>query len=743
MKTPDCRLARALAALLPLAVTVAAAVPAAADEGKWMPQQIPALAEKLRALGFEGDPQAFADLTGQPMGAIVSLGGCTASFVSPEGLIATNHHCVTGALQYNSTPERNLLVDGFLAKTRAEELWNGPGSKVWVTTSVRDVTDAISGTLDPKLDDLARHERIARRVKERTAACEASGQRCRVASFFEGLQYFEIAQLEIPDVRLVYAPAEGIGNFGGETDNWRWPRHTGDWSFYRAYVGPDGKPAAHARANVPYRPKRWLPVQPAGVKEGDLVFVTGYPGITYRLATHAEVKEAAEWAFPRTIRTYQEQIDILDALGAKDPALKIKAAGRWQGLNNTLTNRKGMIEGLLRKGLLAEKEAREKRLAAWIAADPARQQEYGAVLPALDALAAEQQKTRERDAVLAQLVGSSPLMAGASPLLHAAHVAHRLSKERAKPLDIDREAGYQERDLARIREAQERAQRSLDVRLDRALLGYWMRHAAALPAGQRLLGLDRIAGLTPGMSQADADRAIEAYLDRLVAGTRLTDQEARLALFDARTAEIAASRDSFVELALALDPLYQAVHDAEARRAGAASRVRPRYAKALLAEAGGLVSPDANLTLRVSFGQVKARPNAADGVDWRAFTTLAGIEQKHTGEGEFQAPAAQLAAIAALRAGKGSRHVVPELGDVPVNFLSTVDITGGNSGSPTLNARGEFVGLVFDGTYDTVASDYVFDTVRTRSIHADVRYLLWTMTEVEGARHLVEEMGVR
>lgn len=719
-----------------LAAALLAASPLGADEGKWMPQQIPALAERLRAIGFEGDPQAFADLTGQPMGAIVSLGGCTASFVSPDGLIATNHHCVTGSLQYNSTPERNLLVDGFLARTRAEELSNGPGSKVWVTVSVKDVSEAITGKIDPKLDDRARYDLIERRVKDRTSACEVGGLRCRVASFFEGLQYFEIAQLEITDVRLVYAPAEGIGNFGGEADNWRWPRHTGDWSFYRAYVGPDGKPAPHAPANVPYKPARWLTVQPAGVKEGDLVFVTGYPGRTFRLATYAEVKEAVEWVFPRTIRTYQEQIDLLEALAKQDPGLRIKAAGRIQGLNNTLTNRKGMLEGLLRGGLLEQKQAREKGLAAWIAAEPARQQEYGDVLAALDALQAEEARTRERDAVLDQLFRSSSM-------LNAAHTAHLLSIEKAKKLDAEREPGYQERDFSRIREAQERAQRSLDPRLDRALLGYWMRHAAALPADQRIAGLDKIAGLTPGMTKADSDQAIEAYLDRLLAGTRLADKDVRLGLLDKPTAAIAASGDSFVDLALVLDPLFRQNRDAAKQRAGRASRVKPRYAKAVLAQAGGLVAPDANSTLRVTYGQVKARANARDGLDYRAFTTLAGIEQKHTGEGEFDAPDAQLSAIAALRAGRASRYVVPALGDVPVDFLSTVDITGGNSGSPTLNGRGEFVGLVFDGTFDTVASDYVYDPVRTRSIHVDVRYLLWVMSEVDGAAHLVEEMGVR
>jgi len=487
---------------------------------------------------------------------------------------------------------------------------------------------------------------------------------------------------------------------------------------------------------VPFKPQRWLKLQPAGVKQGDLVFVAGYPGTTRRLATYGEVKDAALWTFPRTIRTFQDQLDLLDALGKQDPALKIKAASRVAGLNNTLTNRKGMLEGLVRGGLLAEKQVREQRLAAWIAADPARQKEFGDVLPALAAIEAEAHETRERDSVLAQLFG-------ASTLLGSVRTARLVALERAKKLDVERELGYQERDYPRLREGLERAQRSLDPRLDKALLGYWMRHAAALPAEQRIRELDKLAGLTAGMTKADSDAAVDAYLDKLMAGTKLAEHDARMALFDKTPAEIAATRDSFVDLALALDPLDQQVREAEKRRAGAASRVRPRYAKALLAEAGGLVAPDANSTLRVTYGQVKARANASDGVDWRAFTTLAGIESKHTGEGEFDAPDAELAAIRALRAGKASRYVAAELGDVPVDFLTTLDITGGNSGSPTLNGRGELVGLVFDGTFDTVASDFVFDAVKTRSIHADVRYLLWVMTEVDGAQPLVEEMGVR
>jgi hypothetical protein len=706
-----------------------------ADEGMWMPQQIPDLASTLKALGFQGDPKAFADLTGQPMGAIVSLGGCTASFVSPDGLIATNHHCVQGSLQYNSTPQKNLLVDGFLAKTREEELSNGPGSRVFVTVSVKEVTDAITGKIDPKLDDRKRFDLVDRRVKERVAACEAGGYRCAVNAFFGGLRYYEIAQLEIQDVRLVYAPAAGIGNFGGETDNWRWPRHTGDWSFYRAYVGKDGKPATFSKDNVPYKPARFLPVQPAGLKEGDLVFVVGYPGRTQRHQTFAEVKDTTDWSFPRFIKAAEEQLAILEALGKTDKELQIKAAGRVRGLNNSLTNRRGQLEGLVKGGILAKKEKNEKDLAAWIAADPARQKEYGDVLPALAALQAESEKTRERDAAFSALFMSSSM-------LNAAHSAHLLSVEKAKKVDMDREPEYQERNWTRIREGQERAQRTIDARLDKALLAWAMGYAAALPADQRIAGLDRLAGLAPGVAKADSEKAISSYLEKLLAGTKMADKDFRLGLLGKTTAEIAATKDPMVDLALALDPLYQQNREATKKRQGALSRIRPRYMQALLAQAGGLVAPDANSTLRVTFGTVKGKPGP-DGIVWTAFTSLKGIEQKATGQGEFNAPARQLEAIKALRAGKATPFALPAIGDVPVDFLSTVDTTGGNSGSPTLNGKGEFVGLLFDGTYDTIASDFLYDAVNTRSIHADVRYMLWVMAEVDGAQNLLKELGVK
>ncbi len=718
------------------------ASPLAAEEGMWMPSQIPDLAPRLEMMGFRGDPEAFADLTGHPMGAIVWLGGCTASFVSPDGLIATNHHCAAGALQYNSTPERNLLRDGFLAKMRADEVSNGPGSQVWVTVSFTNVTNAITGDIDPGLDDLERHELIERRLKERTAECEGDGLRCKVASFFEGLEYYELAQLEIPDVRLVYAPAEGIGNFGGETDNWRWPRHTGDWSFYRAYVGPDGNPAPFSKDNVPFQPKHWLRVQPRGVDEGDCVFVVGYPGRTQRHYTYEEVKTIADWTFPSTIRRYEEMIAILEDLSAADEALQLKASGRLRGLHNYLTNRQGMLEGLVDGGILAQKEKDQRELAEWIAADPERQKTYGHVLPALAALEEDTVATRQRDEILEQLLPplSYRRRTSRASYVSVAHTARLLAAARPKE-DVNRERGLQERDWDPIRQVQERMERSLDPRIDRALLRWAFLRAAELPAEQRITEIDKLVGLTPGMVEDDTAPAIDAWLDRAYATTRMTDEEFRLSLFGMTTAELSAIADPFVGLAAALDPLYQDRREAEKKSDGARSRLRPLYAQAIIEKADGPVAPDANSTLRVTYGQVKG-VDGKDGVYWKPFTTLAGIEEKHTGEGEFDAPAAEMEAIEALRNGKGSPYVVEALGDVPVNFLSTVDTTGGNSGSPTLNSKGELVGLLFDGTYDTIASDFLFDAVRTRSIHADVRYLLWVMEEVDGAGHLVEEIGL-
>jgi hypothetical protein len=474
-------------------------------------------------------------------------------------------------------------------------------------------------------------------------------------------------------------------------------------------------------------------VAASGVKPDDLVFVVGYPGRTQRHQTYAEVKETVEWALPRSIRLSEEQLALIDTLTKENPALAIKLAGRVQGLNNGLTNSRGVLEGMAKGGALAKKQAREQELVAWITASPARQEKYGQALSALQALQAQGESTRERNAALG-------LLPSASSYLAAAQTLYRLSLQRPKD-DVARDPGFQERDWSRIREGQDRLQRTIDPAADRALLRWALDKAVALPAGQRIEPLDRLVGLKPGMDKATAGAAVEKYLDSLYAGTKLADRDVRLAFIEKSTAELTASGDTFIALASALEPLAEANREAAKTRAGAYARIRPIYMEALLDKAGGLLAPDANSTLRVTYGQVKG-VSPRDGLFYKPQTTLQGIVEKHTGTGDFDAPQKQLDAITALRAGKTTVFFDKGVNDVPVNFLSTVDTTGGNSGSPTLNAKGELVGLLFDGTYESVSSDYLFDSVKTRSIHVDSRYMLWTMAEVDGAKRLIDEMGV-
>ena len=724
--------------LAPVAALVALLLPAAAlgDGGMWMPQQMTDLAPRLKKLGFQGNPKAFADLTGMPMGAVVSLGGCSASFVSPDGLIITNHHCVTGALQYIATPERNAVKEGFLAASRADEAWAGPGSRVFVTVAVREVTKDVTGSLKADLTDRERQAAIETRAKELTARCEKDGLRCRVASFFEGLKWFEIAQVELKDVRLVYAPPSSIGNFGGETDNWRWPRHTGDFSFYRAYVGKDGKPAPFAKDNVPFKPKHWLAVDPGGANPGDLVIVAGYPGRTARHVTAREMRETIEWSYPRQVRRNKDMLAILADLSKGSKETEIRVATRVRGLANSMKNREGVLEGAKKGKLLEKKSAAEAELQAWIDADAKRKARYGGVIAALDDLQVQREKHRERDAALSAMIGNSTLLGSATSL-------RRLAEERKKP-DAERDPGFQQRDVERLREGQERLQRTLDLAADRALLRYAALEAAGLPQAQRIEAFDSLVGVTAGLSEAERTAKVDAWLVKLY-GTpsKLADPKARLALFDAKPEETLAAKDPFLDLAAALEPLEKSNREAAKTRGGAVARLGPVYMQAMLDKAGGLVAPDANSTLRVTFGTVKG-VSPQDGIFYTPQTTLAGVVAKvRPGDAEFDASKAFLdAAARQIASGKGP-YVDPKLGDVPVDFLSDVDTTGGNSGSAVLNAKGKLVGLLFDGTYETIASDLLFDPVNTRSIQVDIRYVLWVASQVSKATNVLAELGVK
>ena len=705
---------------------LAVAMPALAVEGMWTPEQLPQIAQAMSRAGLALDPAELTDLHGHPMGAVVSLGGCTASFVSPNGLVVTNHHCAYGSLQLNSTPEHNMLRDGFIAASLADEPSAGPGARIWVTEDISDVTAKVLGGIPKRASDRARNDAIEAAQKALVAECEAeAGYRCRVFAHFGGVQYRLFRQFEIRDVRIAYAPPAAIGKFGGDTDNWQWPRHTGDFTFYRAYVGPDGKPAPFAEDNVPYRPRQYLRVAQQGVAEGDFVMVAGYPGRTQRYQLASQIDDAIDWLYPTQIRTFKDLIGIAERAGEDDPDVAIKYAAMLAGLNNSSKNMAGMLDGFKRSDASGTKHREEAGLVAWLEgqgrAGRAALQNYRDYVALIEA----QRATRERDRVLGGLSRAG--------LLGSANLLYRLSKERAKP-DAQREMGYQERDWPGLEAMQRQLERRMDPGVDRQVLGYWFEQYRALPAEQRIAALDAWAGL-------DRGRDGSAELDALYRRTWLSETEGRMAAFNADQASLEASDDAFIQLAVLLAPTLQQLDARSKDLSGAIARLQPGYMQALIDyrdSQGRATYPDANSSLRITFGNVMG-VSPRDGLEYLPFTTPRGLVEKHTGEGEFDATGPQLDAIAARNFG---RWEVASLRDVPVNYLADLDVTGGNSGSPTLNAKGEFVGLIFDGIWESVASNWVFDPSITRTIHVDSRYMWWLMEEVFPAPAILAELGV-
>ena len=710
------------------ALALGAAAGAQAHEGMWMPQQLPLVAKDMKALGLKFDPARLSQPLGYPMGAVVSLGGCTASFVSPQGLVVTNHHCAFGSIQYNSTPQKDLLKNGFLAASLGEELPAAPGSRILVTVALTDVTDKVIDKATAALQGKARIDAIEANEKALVAACEKdAGHRCSVGAFYGGLMYQLTKQLEIRDVRLVHAPAEGVGVFGGDTDNWMWPRHTGDYSFYRAYVGPDGKPADFSKDNKPFQPSQFLKLASAPLNEGDFVAVAGYPGRTNRHRLPKEVDFAFAWDFPHRVKAMGEQLDLIKEATAGRRDAEIKLANTVAGVNNYYKNYQGQMASYAGSDILARKQAAFDEMKAWVNADAKRRATYGASLAEVDRLIAERQEITRREFLLGYATPT---------LVKSAGDLYEQALQRRKP-DAERKAGYQDRDQLRRRQALETVDRRFDEITEKKVVSHFLTQYLALPADQLNSALLNALGVRAGMDAA----AVAARVDALYAGTKLTDKAERGAWLSRDASAFEASDDTLVKAAVALhaDELARENRDKEL-----AGKLQQAYAATMQAEIdfkasrGQPVYPDANSTLRVAFGQVKGRAPGVDGTTWTAFTTLRGIVAKHTGNGEFNAPAEQLAAIKAKRFDK---YGVKALDSVPVNFLATLDTTGGNSGSPVLNGHGELVGLLFDGTLDAVISDWDYNDHMNRSICLDARYMLWQMKVVDKADRLLKEMN--
>ena len=702
------------------------AAPLMAAEGKWTPDQ---LLEHdtgwLEELGLEVPAGELWDPEGGGLlEAVVQIGGCSAGFVSEQGLLITNHHCVFGILQEHSTPERDLIQNGFLARSLEDEL---PASTVRAKIPVRfiDLTEEMEHIVrETGDDDLARFQVIDRRRKEVVARCEEQPyRRCQVAIDDHGVRYRLVESVELPDVRLVYAPPGGVGEYGGEVDNWSWPRHTGDFALLRVYAGEDNRPAETAAENRPYRPSRVLPLSDSALDKGDFVMVVGYPGRTYRSLVGAEMAEQAERFFPDRSRLYRAWLDILEAESSRSEEARIALAGRIKSLANREKNARGQVAGIARGDLLTKKRALEAKVLVWAAEQEAHQDAVAAHRE-LEQLVAERSKVFERDHLL-EHANNGPL------LLDLALGIARNAYERTLP-DMERDSEHQDRNRDRLLAEQRRNQKRLYETADRQLMVDLLARLHSLDEVQQLAPVEN---LLEGVETAEG---IAKQVDRLLTDTQLGDLEVRLAMLEEDFDTLAARKDSLLDFALELDVELRRLEEEKDRREGAWYRLRPSWRKALAAYLERPLDPDANGTLRVSLAHVEGY-SPRDAVWMKPRTTLAGALEKHTGEHPFAVPTKVREAAAQATQ---SPWVSKELGDVPVAFLATGDTTGGSSGSPVLDGQGRLVGVNFDRVWENVANDFGYNPDIARNVSADLRYLLWMLDQVEGADELLRELGV-
>ncbi|UCE19297.1 MAG: S46 family peptidase [Gemmatimonadota bacterium] len=699
-----------------------------AEEGMWPIDHLSKeLIREMQAKGLSLSDEELYTTDGKGViNAVVDLGGGTGSFVSPEGLIITNHHVAFGAIQQMSTAENNYIEKGFLAKTREDEP-QALGFNAYVLLSSKDVTEEVLSYVNDSMSPLERFNAVEQAQKEIVKEAEEGRDVfCEVAAMYGGLSYTLYTYLKIKDLRVVYVPPASIGNYGGDIDNWMWPRHTGDFSFLRAYVAPNGKTAEYSEENVPYRPKSYLKIASEPTREGDFALVAGYPGHTYRHVTSYTIENDINFYYPTKIDIFNEWTNIIADHAARDPEAGVKMAGLKEGLENSKKNAHGMLEGFQRYRLLDRKLHLEEEFKAFLAGDAQMEKEYGHILPEI-----KSQYDHVKSYQLQRMLFSYIKLRG---LFQAAYTIYKWNVEQEKT-DLERDPDYMERELPDIRRKLQNLDRKYHPAVDRDMLVMFLRRMAALPAGRRIQAVDEILA---GVPEDERDVAINEFVDALYSGTRLTDVEARLAMLDSGTKHLVEEGDPFILFAAQLYPEVEELQERRDAFDGALSVLRPQWVKALMEWQKQALYPDANNTLRINYGVVRGYA-PRDAVSYESFTTLDGVLEKYRGEDPFDLPPQIFELVEKQDFGP---YRDPVLNDVPVDFLTTNDSTGGNSGSPLLNHKGELIGLLFDGNYESISADFMFIEEMTRTINVDIRYVLFIADKLNNARNVLQEMGV-
>jgi len=694
------------------------------EEGMWLLNQVKNL--ELAKKGFEITASDIYDPANPGIAqAVVHLGGGTAELISPNGLILTNHHVAFGAVQRASTKGTDYITHGFLAKTLEEEI-EGPGYSAEILQEMKDLTPEFK-RFDKIKDPEKRERAVELKIKEITEKIEKGKTdiHATIAEMYDGKQYFLFVHKRFDDVRVVYVPPAAIGNYGGDIDNWMWPRHTGDFSFMRIYMAPDGTGRKYNKENVPYKPKYWLKIAEKGLKKGDMTFIVGYPGSTRRYRTSASVEESLHHFYPNRVQYYKELIDLMETFAKDSDIARAKVAGLDKGLNNAMKNYQGNIEGMYRSNFLQRKIDFENRLTAFLEKDKSLYAKYGDVLENIKKQYAYMAKYRDRDDLISSATSRRPLC---GLLLGTAIKAYDTAREREKPKKF-RDPEFSENENKRYVGRLQYTYLSFYEPADKAVMKKWMGRADRLPEGMRLEGPDNLLEKN--------NRTMDQFIDMAYEKSSLKDAAAAQSLFKKTSKQLEAMNDPFINLAVALYPEAEAYKKRDKKNDAVLAELRGKYIDALYAWKGGNLYPDANRTIRFSYGQVDGY-QPRDAVYYEPFTTIKGMLEKDTGKEPFNMPEGVKKLYAARDFG---RWMSPELNDVPIAFTHKVDSTGGNSGSPVMNARGELVGILFDGNYESMTADWQYEPEITRSISVDIRFVMFITEKLANARNILAELG--